>query len=107
MRNFLFTNVRELLLNVVKHAGTKRAALILSRKDGMVHVQVKDSGRGFEVEALKSASKKEGFGLSNLGERLALLGGRMEVSSESGQGTCIDLAVPLREKEREKKKTSK
>src|SRR5690606_37872683 len=47
MRNFLFENVRELLLNVVKHAQTDQVAIRLTRKGNMLHLQVKDQGRGF------------------------------------------------------------
>lgn len=96
MRNFLFENVRELLLNVVKHAETNKVAIRLTRRHDMIHVQVEDSGRGFNVKAFKAKTGEIGFGLSTLGERLHLLGGQIEVKSSPGKGTCIELVVPVK-----------
>jgi CheY-like chemotaxis protein len=96
-RFLLFECVRELLLNVVKHAGVGEAEVTLIRADeSEIAVIVKDKGRGFDPDLLKNRRPDEtSFGLFSIQERLAYLGGRMEIESAPGRGTYIKLALPL------------
>ena len=91
----LFDSVRELLFNVVKHAGTGEATVSLRRSNGEVHVTVSDEGAGFDRRRQLSPSKAGGFGLFSIAERLNLLGGRAEVESARGRGTSVRLVAPL------------
>ncbi|MEW6753786.1 MAG: chemotaxis protein CheB [Candidatus Latescibacterota bacterium] len=93
----LFQGVRELLLNVAKHAGVSSATVLLRRLDGgQVHVEVADQGAGFDPGASAgSQDAPTGLGLFGLQERLAHLGGRVEVESAPGQGTRVGLTVAL------------
>src|SRR6185369_6992607 len=50
----LFQSVRELLMNVAKHATTNTAHVRLSQADGILHLQVRDEGVGFNLEAVES-----------------------------------------------------
>ena len=94
----LFQSVRELLFNVVKHAGTDSATVSLKRVGGEVRVTVADSGGGFDASRQQAGpSPAGGFGLLSIRERLDLLGGRVEMDSSPGQGTRIELAAPLDE----------
>lgn len=92
---FLFQAARELLFNVVKHAGTRRAQVELNRhENGQVQLVVRDNGIGFDASRLREASSR-GFGLFSIRERIELLGGRMEIDSAPGAGTRITLlALP-------------
>ena len=92
----LFQGVRELLFNVVKHAGTREATVALARSGHEVRVTVSDGGRGFDATATHvPPSSHGGFGLLSIRERLGLMGGRMELDSALGRGTRVSLVVPV------------
>ncbi len=96
LRAFVFQAVRELLFNVVKHAGVERAELELARADGAVRVTVADAGAGFRPGDWRQPGQAhEHFGLATLRDRLDVLGGRMEIESSPGQGTRTTLSVPV------------
>lgn len=84
----LFQCARELLLNVVKHAGVPRATVVLRQCKGMLQLEVSDHGAGFDpVQAERAANA--GFGLLGVRERIHLLGGKVEIRSAPGQGTTV------------------
>jgi len=89
----LFNAARELLFNVVKHAGVDQARVILSETDGRVQLSVEDQGAGFDSARLAESSRA-GFGLLNLRERLHFIGGEMQIQSAPGRGTRITLLAP-------------
>jgi signal transduction histidine kinase len=93
-RELLFQAVRELLFNVVKHAGVPAAVVALSCEDGQFCIEVSDRGQGFEVNEQCAVS---GQGLLRNVQRLQLMNGRIEIHSTPGMGTQIKLRVPLRE----------
>jgi signal transduction histidine kinase len=86
--------LRELLFNVVKHAGVKRAALSLSVLEGEVAVTVSDDGHGFTPGTLQDPQVSN-LGLHSVRERLRLLGGRLLVDSEQGKGTRASIFIPV------------
>ncbi|HEV7282089.1 MAG TPA: CheR family methyltransferase [Pirellulaceae bacterium] len=102
VRDLVFQIVRELLLNVVKHAKTDRAQLLLTRTDGEVVLEVRDHGCGFDPAAAETAAG-ESFGLFHARERLRHVGGTLDIASARGEGSCIAIQVPalLLEKESE------
>lgn len=96
-RVFLFQTVRELLLNVAKHAHTPEAQIELSSLDGAgTRLVVADRGVGFDPNQAEHPNSPGGFGLFSIRERLALLGGRMQIDSAPGQGTKIIVELPRR-----------
>jgi|GEM_PF-1577356 len=92
MQVILFQVLRELLVNVVKHADSTRVDITLCRVDERVSLRVRDDGNGFDAAAVVSGSGG-GFGLFNIRERLKLLGAHFEI--DSGQGTTITVTAPL------------
>jgi two-component system CheB/CheR fusion protein len=90
MRVFLFQIVRELLFNVVKHAGVDHARVVLDDADDMLCIEVADRGRGFAPGTEGSG----GMGLASATERLALFGGRIEIESEPGGGATVRVTIP-------------
>ena len=92
VRVLLFQIVRELLFNVVKHAGVDRATVDLRAVDGHVEVEVADEGSGFDVAV---SEHEEGFGLFTVRKRLEMLGGHLEIASVPGEGTRVTLFAPL------------
>jgi signal transduction histidine kinase len=91
--DLVFQIVRELLLNVAKHAKTDRAQLRLTRTDGEVVLEVRDDGCGFDPVATESAAGQS-FGLFHARERLRRVGGELEIASSLGAGSCVTLRVP-------------
>jgi PAS domain S-box-containing protein len=91
----LFRAVQELLLNVVKHAGVKTAALRLEADRDQLRIRVSDKGRGFDADVVEGALGVGGLGLFSIRERLSLVGGGMDVRSEPGKGSRLTLMVPL------------
>jgi CheY-like chemotaxis protein len=93
----LFESVRELLLNVVKHAKTNSAKVHLGQDEQKnLNVTVSDCGKGFDAERiLKESIGTGGFGIFSIRERMALIGGRLEIESALGEGARFSLVVPL------------
>ncbi len=87
----LFRVAQEALTNVRKHAETGRVRVTLGRRaDGVVRLEVRDWGRGFDPgAAADGGGPGERVGLSSMRERVTLLGGRLEISSEPGRGTSV------------------
>lgn len=88
-REALFRSLRELLVNVARHADTEEARVTLARAGDEVTVRVEDAGSGFDAGRTPS-----GFGLVSIRERMEALGGRVEIDSEPGRGTRALLVVP-------------
>jgi PAS domain S-box-containing protein len=92
----LFRVVQEALTNVRKHARTDRVRVALGRRNGAVRLEVRDWGRGFDPTKVASGGGPgERVGLSSMRERIALLGGDLEIRSEPGTGTSVVAEVPL------------
>jgi PAS domain S-box-containing protein len=94
----LFQAVRELLVNVAKHAKAQNAKVSIKRDDKHLRVCVEDDGVGFTPsygEGFRTADG--GFGLFSIGERLDFLGGQFNLESESGRGTRVMMVAPLKD----------
>jgi PAS domain S-box-containing protein len=96
VRGFLFRAVRELLVNVVKHAGAKEAEVSVECSGERLQVTVQDDGSGFDSSMIGPPWQRgRGFGLFSIGERLDYLGGQLSVNSQLGRGTLVKLVVPI------------
>jgi PAS domain S-box-containing protein len=92
----LFRGVRELLFNVVKHAGVKTASVAVNQPDAKaIQVVVTDHGVGFPGNHTKVLSTCRGLGMFHLRERLANIGGSLDVASVPGRGTTVSVTVPI------------
>lgn len=93
----LFRSVRELLINIVKHAEAKKVKITIRVNKKNLRIRVTDDGIGFSQE-LKTARgyKDQQFGLFNITERIRHLGGKLEVDSQKGRGTMVTLVAPLK-----------
>jgi PAS domain S-box-containing protein len=92
----LFKGTRELLFNVVKHAGIDRAVVSMTRSPAYVTLSVADQGRGFPPSLdPKNPQIGEGLGLYSIREWLEDVGGEMEIDSKPGSHTRVSLTVPL------------
>jgi signal transduction histidine kinase len=92
----LFRSVRELMINIVKHAQARNARVTIRRERDDVSIAVEDDGVGIKDLRQDSRLKSNGgFGLFSIRERLRYLGGQVQMEPGSGRGTRITLVVPL------------
>ncbi len=96
----VFRVVQEALTNVAKHAQAKHVWIDLIVQEDSLQIRVRDDGRGFDPQTVAQeyrlgADSRPGLGLIGIRERVHLLGGRMEVVSAVGEGTRLQVAIPL------------
>lgn len=91
----LFQSVRELLVNASKHSGVGEATVSLAQRDGILRIDVRDRGKGFDVHGKAGGSNAVNFGLFSIRERMHALGGSFELESEVAKGTRATLVLPL------------
>ncbi len=96
MRVLLFECARELLFNAVKHAGVSEAHVALLRTtDDHIKLIIRDEGNGFDPGLLnKRGADEVTFGLFSIQQRLAHIGGEMEILTAPGRGTSISVIIP-------------
>ncbi|MBS0393616.1 MAG: GAF domain-containing protein [Proteobacteria bacterium] len=93
-RSVLYRAVRELLINVAKHAQTDSAFVEAEVIGDRLRLRVSDQGVGFDPRTVLDAPHR-GLGLISMRERLSLIGGVVETRSSPGMGTVVVLTVPL------------
>jgi signal transduction histidine kinase len=93
----LYQTVRELFMNIVRHADAKNVNVSFERDYKNIRIQVHDDGIGFDTANIDSyISKKDVFGLFSIYERLKYLGGHVQVESGPEKGTRFTLVAPLK-----------
>ncbi|WP_026118149.1 sensor histidine kinase [Nocardiopsis salina] len=85
--------------NVAAHARASTAVVTLGYLDDQVTLDVYDDGTGFRPEEVRSRPDGTGYGLAALRERVAALGGRLDVESAPGEGTAVAVRLPLTREE--------
>jgi PAS domain S-box-containing protein len=88
----VFRIVQESLVNVAKHAQATEAVVTVERTGDSVTLSVQDNGRGFATSAPR---KPQSLGLMGLRERAQLLKGTFSLHSEPGQGTRVEVRIPM------------
>jgi signal transduction histidine kinase len=87
----IFRIVQESLNNVEKHAQAKEVVVILQNTGGEIHVGISDDGKGFSPSQNLPPLH---IGIRGMKSRAAMLGGTLEISSEPGEGTMVQLRLP-------------
>lgn len=92
----LFRAAQEGLTNMQKYAGASSAQVELQFGEDLATLCLADNGRGFEPETLATlrAGRQGSYGLQGVRERLELVGGRMQLASRPGEGTCLCVTIP-------------
>lgn len=85
---------REALTNIRKHAHARNIRVDLTAGDGELVLEIGDDGLGLDTEA---AGAVQGNGLLNMRQRATSLGGELNITAHPGQGTRIEVAIPLKE----------
>ncbi len=93
----LFRVLQEAVTNVVKHSGASRVSVVLEATHGGVWLTVEDDGRGFDIDSGTDGGdlRVRQLGLLGVRERLALVGGSLDVESAAQSGTTIYVRIPL------------
>jgi signal transduction histidine kinase len=92
----IFMIVQEAVNNARKHAKAPEVVIYLYQEDGQVIASVRDRGRGFNLSAVESGYNTRGsLGLLNMRERARLIGAECRIRSSEGEGTTVELRVPL------------
>jgi len=87
----IYRVAQEALRNVVKHSRATRVQVHLHSKNGTLRFEVRDNGRGFNLEEAKN---KIGLGLHSIEERVWFVGGTARVETGPGDGTVISVSIP-------------
>lgn len=97
----LFRIVQEALTNVYRHSGAKKARVVLHREGQFIHLQIQDDGSGFAGEKPGHGDRPESFpeivygvGLAGIRERLANLGGKLDIENSS-KGVTLTIRLTL------------
>lgn len=103
-RVFVFQAVRELLMNVLKHARASAVTVQLKGDGENIVAAVEDNGQGYDTAKVRATGMRtNGMGLFNVRERVKMLGGSLTVSSRPGSGTRAELVVPGKPRDSEEK----
>ncbi len=97
VRTALYRVVQESLTNIVKHAGAVTSvSILIGWSDGVLRLSVADDGNGFETERVAGNRHfGTGLGIAGMRERLALIGGDLEIESSVGSGTTVFARIPV------------
>ncbi|MBT9505126.1 response regulator [Rhodoferax sp.] len=88
----VFRIVQESLTNIARYANASQVNVHIARSSDALCVEVADNGQGFHVPEVTG---KKSFGLLGMRERALALGGRLDIRSAPGQGTLVNLSIPL------------
>jgi CheY-like chemotaxis protein len=91
----IFQSIRELLINVAKHARVDQAEVRMEQRDGRLVIAVIDEGLGSDTTTSPPPKLSSKFGLFSIGERMRALGGTFEFRSTHGKGTTATLTLPI------------
>ena len=92
----VFRIVQEALANAAKHAQTRRIALTLKEEEGLLFLEVRDWGKGFNVaETLAAMGRGRQVGLFSMKERAQFVGGELTIVSTPEEGTAVRVTVPI------------
>ena len=86
----VFRIVQEALTNVARHAAASKVRIVVEERDDEIHLEISDNGKGFQA-----GPKKRSYGLLGIRERVNMLGGAVEISSQPGAGTAVRATIPL------------
>jgi signal transduction histidine kinase len=87
--------VQETLTNIARHAKATRGLVHIDVKPSSLTIAIEDDGVGFDVADVERPGKRRGFGLLSIRERVAGLGGTVDIDSAAGRGSRLHVALPI------------
>jgi PAS domain S-box-containing protein len=92
----LYRVIQEAVTNIVRHSGAKNAVVAIRFNRDNISVHIGDDGSGFDVEEItKLKEGPRGLGLLGMRERIEFMGGQLNIKSQPGKGTKIDIKIPF------------
>lgn len=91
----LFRIIQEIVSNIHKHSCAKNSVVKIEMLNNRVSIQVRDDGKGFDLDKVMANKEREGYGLLGMQERVQLLNGEINIVAAPGKGTSISISVPL------------
>jgi signal transduction histidine kinase len=88
----IYRVIQELITNVLKHAEATELLVQVVLRDSSVSMTVEDNGKGFDISRLPAS---EGAGWKNIKSRVDYLKGTIDVKSEAGKGTSVNIEMKL------------
>ena len=88
----VFRVLQETLTNVARHAAASAVEVRLVKEDGDLTLEVRDNGKGFPAE---EPSSTKSLGILGMQERALLLGGELNISTVPGEGTTVQVRIPV------------
>lgn len=93
--SLLMLVAQEALANVRKHAEATRVSVELEETADRVILRVRDNGKGFEVwRAARRSQAGQTYGLALMRQRMEILGGTLDLTSQAGKGTTVEASLP-------------
>lgn len=93
LKAFLFRSIKELVMNIIKHAKAEKAQIEIHTLKKTIQVVVSDNGIGFQTTPDKKKTDRKGYGLLSLQERLRHLGGTISIETVGSRGTRITITI--------------
>jgi two-component system sensor histidine kinase DevS len=87
----LHSSLREIVSNIIRHAAATQVHAQLTLRGQSLELQIRDDGCGLPVDE----PKRKGYGLDNIRRRIESVGGQLRFSSHPGQGTHVEITLPL------------
>ena len=91
----LFRIIQELMYNSVKHANANKISINFFKSGKDLHIVLEDDGKGFNTSKLSDNSKRNGFGIFAVKERIKNLSGTFSIKSAPGKGCRSEIFIPL------------
>lgn len=91
----LYRVAQESLTNIAKHADAEEVSISVETSQDLLSMTVSDDGVGFDTDDLDKMVADGHYGLAGMGERMSMLGGRIDVTSSPGSGTTLTFTMPL------------
>jgi len=91
LENAVFRIVQESLTNARRHSRSDKVLIELAQQNDIIRIRIQDWGTGFAPESIQEKC----FGLGGIRERARLLGGKADIDSAPGKGTCITVELPI------------
>jgi len=92
----LYRITQEALANIIKHSRATCARINLSMTENEVLLNIIDNGSGFTLNRENKKHFQDKLGLASMQERATLLGGTFNIHSEKGQGTAVNIRIPVK-----------
>jgi len=97
IENNVFRIVQEAINNAIKYAEASKISVLLDKTQDQIVLRVQDDGVGFDISELQRKDSESGSGFFNMYERTEYVSGQLEIDSAPGQGTKVELHVPIKQ----------